>query len=815
LGLTFCLLAFSLNAMPIIEGGIPIPVLVEGPTAQAPERWAADVLASHLFQLSNTLPARRTATTSDPSPGAIVFGTPTTHPWVRTLQAEGQLNLQGLGAEGYHLRLIRRGNGQLLAIAALRPQGVLYGAYALIEALTATRFGKTPVDVDFPVAPVVNLALDMLDERSTPFYPIRMALDEEDSDWLARHRINVSGAEGIWTGTGSDDGLGTAFQYVLGFDNYQDKPLGDRLALIDKIRRRTRELRERGIASYLFMYVTGEPTEALIRARPDLLGPAVAYGGSRNYRNYRPFCWSNPEVPALFASLTRELLRTYPDLTGLHLRAWGAETRACNCPECGDTSPQGQELLWNIVHTAIEAARAERPEFRLILSGYDASWLRDPARDHLQRLPSGTLILGKWGIDGEPTADPQIPTNLVNDIADAGHYYVVLSPDTEEVQPFWMLEAELFATGVRRTAENLAIRGLGGFTLAGQDGLGGLDKRLVALLNWNPRLNVSAFIQNALESQFGAEPAVSLLVALLTNTRVLSDFFMDYAGILTLTGGYRHGSASFATHMPDILGEQALRDIFGLPNREAAAYARQRLNALEALQENAVQAIQQALAAYQGPTDPNLQDAARIMDIWLYYFRSRQALVEAVALGYQGAQADTLQRKFEASIDFLRQLRDRVTNVQAFLPFLGLKDAAVADYLLKRIDAEIALLMETDPQVLIHPVTDTPDTEENPEERLFQLENALNAPNPVSETTSFIYTLTRDADLVRIDIYSSSGRRVRRIENAPTKEGYNEAYWDGRDADGRPVGNGVYFYRILARREEVVRRMTGRLAVLR
>ena len=66
-----------------------------------------------------------------------------------------------------------------------------------------------------------------------------------------------------------------------------------------------------------------------------------------------------------------------------------------------------------------------------------------------------------------------------------------------------------------------------------------------------------------------------------------------------------------------------------------------------------------------------------------------------------------------------------------------------------------------------------------------------------------------------IDIYSASGRRVRRMDDAPSSRGYQEAYWDGRDDAGGLLANGTYFYRVTARRQEAVLRTLGRFAVLR
>ena len=183
----------------------------------------------------------------------------------------------------------------------------------------------------------------------------------------------MSGAEGVWSGTGIDDSLGTVFKYVDSpvFELLQDESRIRRQERIQNLRSRFNQLHRRGIDSYLFMYVTGEPTKALIEQRPDLLGPPVPYGASRSGVSYHPFCWSKPEFHNLMQQLIQEIMRTYPTLSGFHLRTWGAEIRACDCPECDDRSEKGQMLLWQVIFTIIDAARQIRPDFKFYLSGYD------------------------------------------------------------------------------------------------------------------------------------------------------------------------------------------------------------------------------------------------------------------------------------------------------------------------------------------------------------------------------------------------------------------------------------------------------------
>ncbi|MGH2570734.1 MAG: FlgD immunoglobulin-like domain containing protein, partial [bacterium] len=68
-------------------------------------------------------------------------------------------------------------------------------------------------------------------------------------------------------------------------------------------------------------------------------------------------------------------------------------------------------------------------------------------------------------------------------------------------------------------------------------------------------------------------------------------------------------------------------------------------------------------------------------------------------------------------------------------------------------------------------------------------------PNPFRSAASIRWTAPRVGS-VRIAVYDLSGRLVRVLENGERPAGDGETAWDGRDARGRPVANGVYTVRI-------------------
>jgi hypothetical protein len=111
----------------------------------------------------------------------------------------------------------------------------------------------------------------------------------------------------------------------------------------------------------------------------------------------------------------------------------------------------------------------------------------------------------------------------------------------------------------------------------------------------------------------------------------------------------------------------------------------------------------------------------------------------------------------------------------------------------------------------------------------FDLIKIANYPNPVKSKTNdpynanrtrFTYSLTDDADDVKIKIYTVSGRLVRTFKDLPTSVGYHEfprtVYgWDCTDDMGMELANGVYFYKVIAKKGNKEITKTGKMAILR
>jgi hypothetical protein len=81
-----------------------------------------------------------------------------------------------------------------------------------------------------------------------------------------------------------------------------------------------------------------------------------------------------------------------------------------------------------------------------------------------------------------------------------------------------------------------------------------------------------------------------------------------------------------------------------------------------------------------------------------------------------------------------------------------------------------------------------------------------NSPNPFTSTTTIRYSVPYFG-FVSIRIYDASGREVRTLVKGYKERGIYLSRWDSFDNYGRRVTSGVYFYRLLTRNKNIVRKM--------
>jgi len=93
------------------------------------------------------------------------------------------------------------------------------------------------------------------------------------------------------------------------------------------------------------------------------------------------------------------------------------------------------------------------------------------------------------------------------------------------------------------------------------------------------------------------------------------------------------------------------------------------------------------------------------------------------------------------------------------------------------------------------------------------IEEIANYPNPFSGETVFTFRLTKSAD-VKLEIYTTAGRLVKRYNEVPMDAGYNEipesGAWDGSD-----LAAGVYLYKITANDSKNTITKTAKLVIMR
>jgi hypothetical protein len=99
----------------------------------------------------------------------------------------------------------------------------------------------------------------------------------------------------------------------------------------------------------------------------------------------------------------------------------------------------------------------------------------------------------------------------------------------------------------------------------------------------------------------------------------------------------------------------------------------------------------------------------------------------------------------------------------------------------------------------------------------FAMQNPLAFPNPFNDERGTVFSFYLESDRpskVMLRVYTISGRVIyeRVLSGVPT--GYQQIQWNGKDAEGGSLANGVYFYRLVADNGSSSTRYEGRLVKL-
>jgi hypothetical protein len=98
------------------------------------------------------------------------------------------------------------------------------------------------------------------------------------------------------------------------------------------------------------------------------------------------------------------------------------------------------------------------------------------------------------------------------------------------------------------------------------------------------------------------------------------------------------------------------------------------------------------------------------------------------------------------------------------------------------------------------------------------IQQLFNFPNPVTTVTAFTFQHNQLTPIdVTLQIYTVAGRLVHTIERPAVTERFVKIDWDRRDKDGDELGNGIYFYKVIARTIDgrYASEAVGKMAVMR
>ena len=99
-----------------------------------------------------------------------------------------------------------------------------------------------------------------------------------------------------------------------------------------------------------------------------------------------------------------------------------------------------------------------------------------------------------------------------------------------------------------------------------------------------------------------------------------------------------------------------------------------------------------------------------------------------------------------------------------------------------------------------------------------ELANVFNFPNPFSGSTTFTFQRNSQEPVdVEVKIYTIAGRLIENLQVPSVADRFVQIPWNGRDRDGDPLANGVYFYKVVVKTLD--RRSTkeeiGKLTIMR
>ena len=87
-----------------------------------------------------------------------------------------------------------------------------------------------------------------------------------------------------------------------------------------------------------------------------------------------------------------------------------------------------------------------------------------------------------------------------------------------------------------------------------------------------------------------------------------------------------------------------------------------------------------------------------------------------------------------------------------------------------------------------------------------QFSVSQNVPNPFNPRTAIPFAVSSEIR-VSVEVYDILGRRIAVLADEVFAPGTHRVIWESRDASGRPVSSGIYFYRVSAGDMVVTKKM--------
>lgn len=81
-----------------------------------------------------------------------------------------------------------------------------------------------------------------------------------------------------------------------------------------------------------------------------------------------------------------------------------------------------------------------------------------------------------------------------------------------------------------------------------------------------------------------------------------------------------------------------------------------------------------------------------------------------------------------------------------------------------------------------------------------------NSPNPFNAQTTIPFSLSSQ-ERVKIAVFDVLGRNIRTLADKVFSPGNHAVLWDGTDSTGREVTSGIFFYKLIGKKQTVTKKM--------